>query len=326
MTKKQDSEKGKAYKELRLLAATLLVTLGVYVAFPERGLIATLPLLFIFAFAAFFVYPELHMISLLGGGIALLYGVMANLPASLLFGVFGAVSALCGALCARAIRKASSEKKLKAFILFLLPLLIGVLLPLFFAGSPVSYLRERDEALSYLEKNYPDQTFSRVVFYFDPSEKAYRATVYYDNEGNTLSSDLLFASTVQDGYRKAYADYVLMKQKNELIRVFQEKDILVITDEAGLLLERSDPVPGTYGALSEKMLPLTHYTVTFREEKPERREFSEACAEALTALQEADVRFGKITFYGLDAGNVVYRCEVSFDTSADETLSFVTAA
>ena len=69
-----------------------------------------------------------------------------------------------------------------------------------------------------------------------------------------------------------------------------------------------------------------HFTVTFRNETPARRDFADACSEALSALQESDVRFGKITFLGLDAGNTVYRCEVTFDTDPAETLSFVVRA
>lgn len=324
MTKKQILPKGKMKGEARLLLATLLLTVGVYLAFPERGLAATFPLLFVFAFAAGFCYPVLWFCSLAGGGIALLYGVMANFPVPALFAVFCLAESFLGAFSVRLIRRAIAEKKVKTVALFAFLLVISLILPLIFAGTPFAYLREREKALDYLQKNYPDQKFSRVVFYFNPSSRDYHATVYYDNEGNALSSDLIFGTTVQDGYRKAYSDYVLIRHKSDLIRVFQEREFSVTTEEGELLLERSDPVPGAYGTLSKEILPLTCYAVTFRDEKPERRDFAAACGEALRALQEEEIPFGRLTFFGLDAGKVIYRCEVTQETKPEETLSLVT--
>jgi hypothetical protein len=84
-----------------------------------------------------------------------------------------------------------------------------------------------------------------------------------------------------------------------------------------VVLDSEIALKGSYGNIDESVIPYMQYRVTLREEKPERREFAEECSRLLKALQEDGVKFGKITFYGLDAGNTVHRLEVSFDTPSD---------
>ena len=108
------------------------------------------------------------------------------------------------------------------------------------------------------------------------------------------------------------------KRKTDLIRSFHRISASVVTESLAVLSqEQNTTLKGFYGSLDESVIPNMHYSVTLREEKPWRRDFAEECARLLSALQEDGVTFGKITFYGMDAGRVVHRLDVTFDTSAD---------
>ena len=310
-------------RSAKILIATVFVTLGVYFSFPEKGLVATLPVMFFFSFVAWLALPEIWF-SLAGGGVALFYGVTASLVDPALFAFISLIGALCGILCARFLYRFFGGSRWKNAALFLLCLAFGASLPLFYTGSPAAFERERERALTYLETTYPEQEFTDMVFRYDRQEKAYRATVSYPNGENTLKSDLVFKDPVEDGYLADYGEYVLIRHKAAVIEAFLDKDLSVITDEGSLLIGPGEPVPGRYGELDESILPLTHFCVTFREEKPDRMDFADSIAEALNALSEKDVTFGKITFYALDAGNVVYRCDVLPDTPTDRILSLIT--
>ncbi|MBR3837492.1 MAG: hypothetical protein IKJ74_05020 [Clostridia bacterium] len=310
-------------KSVQLLAATLLVTVGVWFNFPERGLPATFPLLFLFGFFGSVVYPRLWFAPVASFAIAFFYGSMANFPATGGFSLFSLTSGLCAALLAAALRNLK-KSRLKFSILFFLALIPGLLAPFFFTGSPASYVKERQVADAYLEENYPGQTFDSVIFYYDREEKAYRATVSYGNEGNTLTSSLIFGERVEDGYRADYAEYVLRRHSSKLIEAFQAKELSVVTEANTLLYARDEAIPGAYGTLSEEVLPKTAYFVTFREEKPQREAFRDAIAQALGALKEKEVVYGQITFYALDAGNVVYKCIATPDLEEDDILAQIT--
>ncbi len=310
-------------KHIRLLLATFCLTLGVYFSFPERGFAATFPLMFLFSFVAGFFDCPILFFPLVGGAIALFYGVMASFSDPFSFAVVSALLALCGAFGARAILRLKAKRKIVMGLGFVLVLAIGTLLPLFFVGTPIAYRQEKQKAEEYLSEHYPDQTFGDMIFYYDFRQKKYCATVSYDNEGNTLTSSLRFGEHVEDGFFSDYSRYVLMKRKTDLIEVFHQKEFSLITEEVELLVDRDQPVPGHYGTVSETLYPFTHFSVTFRDEKPDREEFADACRLVLLALREGGVEFGKITFYGLDVGNVLYRCEVTGDMNPEEILSQV---
>ncbi|MBR7165973.1 MAG: hypothetical protein IKD18_06815 [Clostridia bacterium] len=310
-------------KSVRLLAATMLVTLGVWFNFPERGLPATFPLLFLFGFLGSLLYPALWFTPVASFAIAFFYGSMANFSEAGEFALFSLLSGLFSALLATALRNLK-KSRIKYSVLFFLALIPGLLAPFFFTGSPADYVSHHRFANTYLEENYPEQTFDSMIFYYDREEKAYRAAVSYDNEGNTLTSSLIFGETVEDGYRADYAEYVLRRHSSKLIEAFQAKNLSVVTEADTLLFEREEPLPGTYGTLSEEILPKTAYFVTFREEKPKREAFRDAIAQALSALKEKEVVYGEITFYALDAGNVIYRCVATPELEEDAILAQIT--
>ena len=61
-----------------ILIATLLSTLGVFFSYPEKGMVATLPVAFLFFALSLCVYPRPFLTLLLSAGVSLVYGVMGR--------------------------------------------------------------------------------------------------------------------------------------------------------------------------------------------------------------------------------------------------------
>ncbi len=312
-------------KNTLLVVATLLITFGVYFSFPYRGIAATFPLMFLFSFLGAKVYPNFLFCSFASFGIGIFYGMMAALPDPFTFGFVTLIVSFCGAFCGKNLISSLGKKQWGKTFLCLFFTVLGIATPLFSAGLPTQFVAERQRAAEYLEKTYPDQTFDRMTFFYDLREKGYRANVEYRNGEGVLESELFFGrDEIRDGYFTDYATALLIKRKSELVRVFQKNEMNVITQEVEILPTKDGVVPGAYGQIPEEMIALTHFSVTFREEKPERTEFAQACKEVVAALKEEKVTFGALTFYGLDAGNTVHRCQVTWDTDPESILSLVT--
>ncbi|MBR2634651.1 MAG: hypothetical protein IKD31_03625 [Clostridia bacterium] len=290
------------------------------------GQLATYPVLFVSALIAYFVFPRLWVGAALGGVIAYLYGVMAGLPDVRSFFAVSLIGSLLGSLTAHFLLSAIRRKKLWRGAVAVLALLCGILLPILYLGTPWQYAQKRQEARDYLAKTHPDQSFEEMRFHYDYRKREYRALLLYDYDGNRLSSECFFGEDgIRDGYLDDSVEWMLISRKTVFVELFREKEFSVVVDEVGLSEYEKDAVyHGTYGTMNEDLISKMHFSVTFRREKPERRFFAEACAEVLTALRENEIDFGRITFYALDAGDIVYRCIASSDTPTEELLSLVT--
>lgn len=313
---------------LRLYLATILVTLGVYLSFPEMGFSATLPWMLLFSAASFFLFPKLWFAPVASLAIAYFYGLMAALPDSVSFGFFSALFALCGSFCSKMFWKGLGNKKILSFVLCFAFLLTGIALGSLYLGTPWEFLSQEKEGKAYLAETYPDQEFFDIRFHREYRKEGYRATVSYDYSGNTLTSELFFGEKgeVEDAFFTAFTDFLAEKQKTNLIEVFQENKFSLITEISSFPKEEmKPPYPGKYGQENEEWQKKMHFSVTFREEHPQRREFALACGEVVEALREEEVLFGSITFYGLDGGNPILRCRVLPDTPSEEILSLVVA-
>lgn len=321
--KRKEKKKILKGKYTPLLFATFLMTLGVYFSFPERGFLATLPVMLLFSFFASSLFPKIWFSLLAGGGIALFYGVMAYLDGPVFFFAVSTVLSLCGFSLARCIFSLKKGKKGLKIALIALSLAVGILLPMFYLGTPVAFWQQKEKVENYLATTYPDQTFSRITMYFDRKEDGYQVRVAYPNGENTLTSNLFFNQKVEDGFFDDYSAYLLTRRKADLIEAFYSADLSVITEEGQVLLTQLFPIPGSYGVLDERLLPQMTFSVTFREEMPDRKDFAAACSTALTALQERGIVFDEITFFALDGGRVALRLPVRYDTDPATTLTQV---
>ncbi len=312
-------------KLFRVLSATLLLTLGVYFSFPERGLLATFPLCFLFSFGAFWLYSSLAFLSTGAFLIAFFYGMLSSFPAYPQFGVVAFLCALAGGLCAKGLRSLRGGKKLLFSLLFFFSLFMGMLLPLLYMGTPTAYLAAKDRATEFLKEKYPDQHFSQMVFYRENTKVGYLATVYYEYQGNWLSSQLFFGEEgVEDGFLTDYSLWMMEKYKSELIGILQNGSQAIMAESIGLLQnDQVQSYPGSYGVFQEAWIPWMHFSVGYRQEKPDRRDFALAVKESFDLLRQAEFDYGQITFYALDAGNVVYECCVTPETCPEEILALV---
>lgn len=311
-------------KTTRLLLSTLLLTVGVYLAFPERETVATLPLLFVFSVLAYLAKPSLLFQVGAGFAIALFYGKMGNLPVFIPFALFSAASALCGALAVIAGKKLLQKKY--AYLALCIPVLAaGLLMPLLFTGTPSARASAEETVAAYLKEKYPDQVFSDLVVYYDCQEEGYSVSAFYDFRGNTLLSSLFLSEgEIEDGFLDDFCGWMQEERKSELIAILKEGEEAIQTDSEEVTGNSDEMVfHGSYGSIREEMYPLMNFSVTFREEKPDMESFSAACREAVTLLRGEDFSYGTVTFYGLDAGRVSLVCKVTPETMPEDVSGLI---
>jgi len=315
-------------KNLRILCSACVITAGVYLSFPEKGLLATLPLAVPFYLGAYFLFPNVPFCFLISFAMAWIYGTMGLLPHPVLFAAVCALSSFLAAVCGKGICTFRNGKKGIWIPVAVLCLAASCALPFFYLGTPFAHSDAKNKIEDYLQTHYPDQSFSQVSVHYLLLEKGYRALVSYDYQGNTLSSELFFGDEVQDGFLKDFTDRMMEKRKNIMIEIFRKNGFSVITEVTGLYGYDSEQVlQGSYGTVDENIIPKMHFSVTFRQEKPDRKEFAEACSGVIQALWGERLDYGMITFYALDAGNVVSRCDYPCGEAFDVTslLSLVTS-
>lgn len=311
-------------KTMRFLLSTLLLTLGVYFAYPIHGLAATLPLCFVFFVFAYLVSDLLWVHLLTAGGIAFFYGLTTIFYDPFTFALFAVLSALAAAFAVKGAKKVFKEKKLLGLVSVLLSVALGILSPFVFSGTPMAYLEAKQDTAKYLAETYPEQSFEEVTLYYNLREKSYEAQVEYLFEGNDLTSTITFSEPVRDGFLDDFVSWMQEKRKSVLIDVLKNGTEDVVINSAGLSEKTPDGVfHGSYGSIGTEMEPLFHFSATFRDEKPERREFADACRSVMATMKESGFDYGSVTFYALDAGNVIYECTVNPETDPELILSLV---
>ncbi|MBR4288761.1 MAG: hypothetical protein IKT50_04930 [Clostridia bacterium] len=311
-------------KTTRLLISTFLLTLGVYFAFPELETVATFPFPFVFSLFAFLVFPSFLFSVGVGFSVALFYGKMAGLSVFFPFAFYSAFSAFCAVFTIKGLKKVLEKKY--AFLVLCIPFLVlGLISPLWIVGTPSARSKAEESVKEHLEQKYPDQKFSDLVVYYDCKEEGYSATAYYEYNGNTLDSALFYKDgKIEDGFLDDFSGWMQEERKAELIAVLKKgtNEIRVDSDEL-----TSDPESmtfrGSFGSVQAEMYPFMRFAVTFREEKPDRESFADACREAVGLLQEENFSYGEIRFEGLDAGRVALRCKVTPETTLEEIPSLI---
>ncbi len=311
-------------KTVCYLLSTLFLTIGVYLAYPVHGIVATFPLCFLFSAFAYVVSPHLSVHLGSTAAIAFFYGLTTDFYDPFSFAFFCAGGALCAALLIRLIRSFSKGKKLLLSLGAVLLVAAGIALPIIFSGTPSAFLEARKDTEQYLSTTYPQQKFEEVTVYYNLRERCYAAEVEYLFEGNDLTSTILFSQKMEDGFRDDFVSWMQEKRKSLLIDVVKKSSEDVLINSAGLAQMPKDGVfHGSYGVFGTEMEPLFHFSATFREEKPQRRDFADACRAVMATAEENNFDYGSITFYALDAGNVVYECTVTPETDPELVLSLV---
>ena len=311
-------------KTVRLLISTLLLTLGVYLAYPIRGIVATLPFCFVAAFLAYLVSDHLLVHLITTAAIAFFYGLTTDFYDPFSFAFWSALSALLATFAARSLRAVLKGKKIFPILSLIVLILGGVFVTFVFSGTPAAFLTAEKDAEAYCAATYPDQKFEEITVYYNFRQSCYAAEVEYLYEGNDLTSSILFTEKVKDGFLDDFVSWMQEKRKSHLIDVVKKSEEDVLINSAGLAEKTPDGVfHGYYGLVGTEMEPLFHFSATFREEKPERRAFADACRNVMKTINENEFDYGSITFYALDAGNVVYECTVTPETDPELVLSLV---
>lgn len=311
-------------KSVRYLLATLFLTLGIYFAYPMNGIVATFPLLYLASLLAYLMSPHLSVHLLTAFAIASFYSMTTAFYSAFFYGGYALLAALCAAVTVRCIRKLKEQKGILQILGLVLSFACGILLTFVFSGTPFGFSDATEHADSYLAKTYPEQKFREVTVYYNLREGAYAAEVEYLFEGNDLSSTVIFGEKVKDGFLDDFVSWMQEKRKSVLIDALKTGSEDVVVDSSGLAEKTPDGVfHGSYGSLGNEMEPLFHFTATFREEKPDRRDFADACRAVMETLKQNGFDYGSITFHGLDVGNVIYTCTVTPDTDPELVLSLV---
>lgn len=300
---------------LRLFAAALLFGVGVYLSFPQRGSLATLPLLYFFGLLAYVCRPSLVFCTLLPAAVAAFYGKMAVLPDFWLFGLYAGLSCLLAGVTVRGLRLAFLKKK-KLWLLSLLCLLPAVLLSVTFWGTPTCYNEQYARLTSYFEETYPDQRVDGYSLYHRPFSSTYHAVVTYPVQDGKLDSVLtLTESGIEDGFRQDFARRHTEDYKADLIAALSDTaaeslyfDSLGFTDAGNQRVVYH----GAFGTQREEYYPDAKFQATFRREFSNRREFARAVTDTLLLLQEKEILFGEILFLSMDGDVPQYRCPVQF--------------
>ncbi len=311
-------------KTVRFLIATLLLTLGVYLAYPVHGIVATLPFCFFASILAYLIFDRMGILLGTVGAIAFFYGLTTDFYDPFSFALFSVLSTLFAALAVRGVRSFLNGKKVLPILSVAAVTVGAILIPLVFSGTPTAFLSAQKEAKAYFSTTYPEQKFEEITVYYNLREGCYSAEVEYLYEENDLTSSVLFSEKIKDGFLDDFVSWMQEKRKSHLIDVVKKSEEDVLINSAGLSEKTPDGVfHGYYGKVGTEMEPLFHFSATFREEKPERRGFADACRSVMATIGENDFVYGSITFYALDAGNVVYECTVTPETDPETVLSLV---
>ncbi len=311
-------------KTVRFLISVLLLTLGIYLSYPIHGIVSTLPIGFIIYFFAYLVFDQLGVHVAAVAGIAFFYGLTTDFYDPFSFALCSALSALFAAFAVRLIRAVKNGKKLLPLLSLAAILAGAVIIPFVFSGTPSGLIAAQKDTKAYLSSTYPEQKFEEVTVYYNLRERCYAAEVVYLFEGNDLTSSILFSEKVEDGFLDDFVSWMQEKRKSHLIDVVKKSQEDVLINSAGLAEKTPDgSFRGYYGKVSTELEPLFHFSATFREEKPERRDFADACRAVMETIRENEFDYGSITFYALDAGNVVYECTVTPETDPELVLSLV---
>ena len=258
------------------------------------------------------------------GGIAFFYSMTTGFYNPFLFTLFVLATTLFAAWIVRSLRSVLKERKFAWIPLAVLMLAASVSLPILCWGTPAGYRDALRDVEEYLSETYPQQKFTEKKVYYHFSEKCYLAELTYLYDGNPLTSTLLLSDPVEDGFLTDFVSWMQEKRKSVLIDVLKNGTEDVLVNSSGLSEKTSDGVfHGSYGQLGTEMEPLFHFSATFRQEKPDRRDFADACRSVMATMKEHGFDYGSITFYALDAGNVIYECTVSPKTDPEQVLSLV---
>ncbi len=311
-------------KTWRYLLSTLVLTLGVYFAYPIRGIVATFPLCFFFSILGYLVFDSLKAHCATSAAIAFFYSLMTDFYDPFSFTVFVVASALFAAFTVRFFKAFPQGKKIVLSLGICAMLFLGVFGTTVICGTPMGFLKAKKEVSEYLSRTYPNQSFENVTVYYNLRERSYEAQVEYLFEGNDLVSTITFSKEIRDGFLEDFVSWMQEKRKSVFIDVLKNGTEDVVVNSSGLAEKTPDGVfRGSYGSIDSEMEPLFHFSVTFREEKPERRDFADACRLVMATINEHHFDYGSVTFYALDAGNVVYECTVTPETDPELVLSLV---
>ena len=99
-------------KTVRFLLSTLLLTVGVYLAYPVHGIVATLPFCFLASILAYLVFDGLGILLATVGTIAFFYGLTTDFYDPFSFALFSVLSTLFAAFAVRGVRSFLKKKKL----------------------------------------------------------------------------------------------------------------------------------------------------------------------------------------------------------------------
>lgn len=308
-------------KLLRIILATLFLTVGVYLSFPLRGILAIFPVMFLFSALSYWIYPSLPFCLGAGSGIAFFYALMASFPGLFLFSLVSLILCVLGAFFARGLLKIRTAKKIVLIPVLILLLVLGFLIPFLYLSTPRAYLAAKERMEIYLSRQYPDQVFLESSLYYDLLKQGYRGEVSYSLEKNVLSSTLFFSEEVEDSFRGDFGNHLLIRHKSDLIEALSACGENLITEEAGIAGE--EPFAGSYEEPAEEMLSRTQFSITFRKEKTKKEDFAASVSACVSLLKEKKFVFDTITFYGQDSGEVHLFCTVTSETDPEEVLSLV---
>jgi len=304
---------------LRLLMATLFSTLGVMLAHPQKGMLATLPAALLFFLLAALFSARWFITPCLSAAIALFYAKMGAFADGGALVLFCALTGLLAACALLPLRLGKEKRWTRLLFVALIPALI---LPMVFWGTPTAFARERNAALAYLDSTYPDQDFTEARFYYSPAEKAWCLAVSYAQNEGELSSELYFSEEeVRDGFREAFAARALEQRKAVLMDELgksEETDALV--DPLRLQTAQGETLHGSYGKADPGLYGKMSFTVTFRKELLTRKELVEAACRAKAVLDEAGIAYGSLRFQAQDAGIPLYAVDVTPAMTDDQIL------
>ena len=295
---------------------------GVAASCPASGFWATLPVGFLlFNLSALLcrsaLFPPLFAVLA-----ALVYGFGVQTASPLLFALAVLLSALAAEGIALCVKKTAGKKRL---LLLVAPTLLGVLLPMLFYGTPVSYHNALRDARAYLARRYPDQAFEQVKGSRDPGA-AWRCECTYLYEGNPCTSVILFGKTVDDGFLRDRMEKAQETCRSRLIEALRDSEEGVLVEPAGVseaLLER-DVVPGVIGSYDPALEGEMDFTLTFRREKTQKRAVALSVKYVTELLREKGLTYHTLRFVAVSAGEPVYACTVTPSTAPEELMDLVT--
>ena len=321
------TDKNKLAETLRYGIAVIIIAAASFYTCEERGFIASLPVDLICFFAVSLIWDELYKNVILISFFSLLFRTVdfADVKLSVLYTLYLLLIFLLARYAAGQVRQLFKRKKVFIKVLNALAFLVFVFSAVFthfyFLGTPLGMNETQELAREYAFSKY-GEGFTKIMPYYSVKEGKYCARLYFDNEGNTLYSDVVLedGSVVRDGHFDYVLDKEYNKERAKLLEIIRAKYSERFELDFGGTSIKYNSFEKIDLSTSEAHRTFS-YRIVFRAEMPSANMFSEVVTKYAEEIFASSLEYNEIIFYAGDQGRLLYKLTITPESDITNLIS-----